>query len=171
MKYKARIDIRVEDNKFNLSHVKAGGTLSATGAFKADWLLSKDQEKHWFVSGELGKDWGQLYIEFMAGGRGATLLEFRGDYFDDLDVNRHEIWLDDVALEGGKLYNSSFEDTDDSGNVKAWAGVKTISPCHMRARTGKRCILVWHDEPVVQKVFLEAGKRYKLSAWFKPNVI
>ena len=39
------------------------------------------------------------------------------------------------------------------------------------ARSSKRSALIWHDEPIVQKVPVTAGKKYKISAWFKPNVV
>lgn len=171
MQYKGRIDIRVEGNKFNLSHVRAGGTLSKLQLFKASWLLSKDQEKHWVVSGDLDKNWGQLYIEFMTGGLGGVRLEFRGGYFGDLDTHKHEVWLDDVEAEGVDIVNGSFEERDADNRIPGWDGIKIFNNEGTDARTGKVCALVWHHEPAVQRIFVNPGKRYKVSAWFKPNVV
>jgi len=169
MQYKGRIDIRVEGNKFNLSHVRAGGTLTKPQLFKANWLLSKDQEKHWVVSGDLERGWAELCIEFVAGGKGNLSLEFRGGWFDDLDINRHEVWLDDVELDGGSIVNGSFEEVDKDNRIVGWEEIKTYNNEDVRARTGKRCVMVWHQEPAVQKVFVKPGKKYKVSAWFRPN--
>lgn len=171
MRYKGRIDLRVEGNKFNLSHVNAGGTLPMVTLFKATWLLSIDQEKHWVASGDIEKDWAEIYIEFIAGGTGRVSLEFRGGYFDDLNVNRHEVWVRDVKLEGGIIVNGGFEELDRENKIIGWEGVKVYNNDDVKARTGKRCAMVWHDEPAVQRVSVVAGKKYRLSAWFKPNVI
>jgi len=169
--YKGRIDLRVEGNKFNLSHVKAGGTVPGFLLFKATWLLSEDQEKHWVVSGDMAEDWREVSIEFIAGGTGRVSLEFRGCYFDELDTNHHEVWLDDVRLEGGDLINGSFEETDADGGVAGWSGITVVNRGDIKARTGARCVLVWHDEPAVQSIAVAAAKRYKVSAYFQPNII
>jgi len=171
MEYRGRIDIRVEANRFNLSHVRAGGTLFRPCLFKARWLLSKDQERHWVVSGRLQKGWDQLFIEFVPAGTGEINLEFRGGYFDDLTVNRHEVWLDDVELDGETIVNGSFEDVDEDNKIIGWDGIESYNDKNVRPRTGNRCALVWHEQPAVQKIFVTPGKRYRVSAWFRPYVI
>lgn len=171
MQYKGRIDVRVEGNSFNLSYLRAGGTASKIQLSKANWLLSGDQEKHWFVEGDLDERWSQIYIEFISGGTGNMSIEFRGGWFDDFNINRHEVWLDDVELEGGAIINSSFEELNASKEILGWQGIEAYSDEKIKSRTGKRCVLIWHDEPAVQKIPVVAGKRYKVGAWFRPNVI
>jgi hypothetical protein len=140
MQYKSRIDIRVAENKFNLSHVTAGGNASKIELSKANWLLTRDQEKHWFVETILDEQWSEVYIEFISGGAGEISIEFRGGWFDDLSVNHHEVWVSDIEIEGMDKENQT-------------AG------------------LIWHDEPLVRKIVVVAGKKYKVSARFKPNAI
>ena len=106
VEHKGRIDVRVEEGKFNLSYVRAGGTTSDLQLSKADWLLSGDQEKHWFAEGNVSKEWSNIHIEFISGGTGEISLEFRGGWFDDLKVNRHEIWVTDIDFKGGEIINS-----------------------------------------------------------------
>lgn len=171
MDYKGRIDIRVEGSKFNLSYVKAGGTANNLQLSKADWLLSGDQEKHWFVEGNLEEKWSNIYVEFISGGTGEISLEFRGGWFNDLAENHHDIWMTDIDFEGKGMINSDFSKTDEDGNVVGWGGSKVFSDETKDSRSNKRSVLIWHDEPVVQRIPVAAGKKYKVSVWFKPNVV
>lgn len=137
--YIGRIDVRVEDSSFNLAYVAAGGTAASIQLCKADWLLADDQEKHWFVQGWVNEAWSQIYIEFIAGGKGKVSLELRGGWFSDLAADHHEILIKEVEL-GSIVLNEE-----------------------------KESILVWHDEPFVRKIDVLAGKKYKISAYFKAN--
>ena len=170
-KDRARIDVKVEDKRFNLSCVKAGGGLSEVQLFKADWLLSIDQERHWIVKGFVDSDWRQMYIEFISGGTGNLMLEFRGDFFDDLKVNHHEIWIDSVEFSGGEIVNGSFEGLDEHNHLIGWNGSSIFNDQQIVPKTGNRCVLIWHHEPVMQRVSVRAGKRYKVSGWFRSNVV
>lgn len=137
--YIGRIDIRVEGGGFNLAYVRPGGTAANIQLCKADWLLADDQEKHWFVQGWVSETWSQIYVEFIAGGKGKVSLELRGGWFSDLGEDHHEIWIKEVEL-GSVALNEEKEN-----------------------------ILVWHDEPFVRKADVLAGKKYRISAWFKAN--
>lgn len=160
--HKGRVDIRVEDNRFNFSHVRAGGTALDLHLSKANWLMSADQEKHWFVEGRLGEDWSQIYLEFISGGTGTIRLELRNGWFDDFEVNRHEVWVGDAELEGEGLSHIKFRGMDDGEDPGRQV---------MRTRTGKKAVLVWHCAPAVERIPVKAGKRYRLGAWFKANVV
>lgn len=134
-----RIDVRAEDSGFNLAYVAAGGTAANIQLCKADWLLADDQEKHWFVQGRVNETWSQIYIEFIAGGKGKVSLELRGGWFSDLAADHHEIRIKEVEFDGIILDKE------------------------------KESIVVWHDEPFVRKIDVLAGKRYKIRAYFKAN--
>ncbi len=171
LNHKGRIDLRVENYRFNLACVVVGGTASGLILSKANWLLSDDQEKHWFVEGELAQGWSQIYLEFIAGGSGEISAEFRGGWFPDFDTNRHEIWICDVYLEGGEMANPDFRETDRYGEVVGWGGIKEYSDESSDCRSGKRSALIWHDEPAVQKIKVSAGRKYKIGAWFRPHAL
>ena len=119
----------------------------------------------------MSKEWSNIHIEFISGGTGEISLEFRGGWFDDLKVNRHEIWVTDIDFKGGEIINSELTETDEDGNITGWSGMKEFKDGEKYARSSKRSALIWHDEPIVQKVPVTAGKKYKISAWFKPNVV
>jgi len=175
-KFSGRIDIYSENLKFDLTEVKSNSLVQF-----ADWLPKKDQKKHWVLHmGLLTKEqmkgankWQELKIEFIPSESGFVTMEFKGPYYSDIKVNHHEIWVDDVKVEGEgvSIQNGSFEEIDSQGKPIGWvwpdSSKDRISTDGSQAHIGKVCILVWQDKPIVQKIPVKAWKKYKVSAWFK----
>lgn len=171
----ARIDIYTENMKFDLAEVKSNGSVKF-----ADWLVDKEQKKHWLAQMGLAikepksekEKWQELWVEFTPSDSGFVFVNIRGSYFPDIKVNHHEVWVDDVEVEGTVLKNGSFEEINSQGNSVGWgwpdSSKDKYSTDGTQARTGKSCILVWHDSPLIQKILVKAGQKYRVSAWFKP---
>jgi hypothetical protein len=164
-----RIDIYSEQKKFDLMAVKSNG--------KA-WMGNRiEQNNRWWIT-EMdlrAKDkWQELWIEFTPAVPGFVYVELRGSFYPDLKINHHMVWVDDVKVEGkgAEIKNGSFENVDLQGNPVDWgypdSSKDICSTDGSQAHTGKSCALVWHDMPLIQKIAVKAGVKYRISAWFKP---
>jgi hypothetical protein len=166
----ARIDIYSDSKKFDLTGVKSNG--------KAWRPSAGEQKNRWWIT-ELdltGKDaWQELWIEFTPAESGFAYVELRGSFYPDLKTHHHEVWFDDMKVEGegAAIENGGFEMADSKGNPVGWGVSEPSQNNYSRdgteARTGKSCILVWHDRPVVQRFAVKAGNKYKISAWSKAS--
>jgi len=166
-----RIDFYSEDMKFSFKDVKSNGAVQP-----AQWLpQKKDWTKSWIAQAELtSKGWEQLWVEFVPEGTGFVYIILRGSLYPDNKTNHHEVYVDDVLIEGEKvlvlLGNGSFEDQDKLGNPVAWGGPpgkKLVGQMQTLAHSGNYSMLVWHDAPIVQRIMLKSGIKYRVSAWFK----
>lgn len=162
-----RIDISSE-NKFGFKGVKSNGA------------VNPDPTKGWIahlalrvLEGKEKGEWQEMWVEFTPEESGPVVISIRGAYYNDLNVNHHEVWVDDVSIEGvgSEITNGSFELIDSKGNPTNWFWpapskdyYNTNGP---QAHTGKTCILVWHDAPIIQKIMVKGGVKYKVYAWFK----
>ena len=164
-----RIDIYSQDNAFELTNVKAGGT----DQYKLDyarWESPANQKKHWIVEGGVGKKWENLWIEFTPSASGTVLVNLRGSFYEDMQQYHHDVWVDDFEVKGALVKNGSFEMIDPSGKPAYWGwtgSARQYSTDGSQARSGQCCVLVWHDLPLVQAITVEANKTYRVSAWFK----
>lgn len=163
----ARIDIHSEDMEFTLEKVKSNGV-----AQFANWLpKEEDWTKNWMTQMELvTNNWQQLWIEFVPDDSGYVYVQLRGSFYPDNKTNRHEVYVDDVVVEGEDtmIENGSFEEQDKSDNPIAWGlPAASTSQVVIFPRSGDYSMIVWHDSPVVQKIPVKAGVKYRISAWFK----
>lgn len=164
-----RIDIYSQDMAFELEDVKAGGTRNVS-CYYANWLDSKDQKKHWVAESGVGDKWENIWIEFTPTSSGYVLLNLRGSFYEDIKKYHHDVWVDDCEVDGATIENGDFEMIDPHNKPAYWGwngSPKRYSTDGTQARTGRCCVLIWHDIPLIQKIEVTAGKRYKLSTWFK----
>ena len=165
----ARIDIYSEGKKFNLTSINSNGKFLSPG--------KTGKENPWWITdlslnGE--NKWQELWIEFIPAESGFVFVELRGSYYLDLKTNHHEVYFDDVKIEGvgAEIKNGSFEKIDLKGNPIDWGypgsseGICNTNA--IEACTGSSYVLVWHNSPVIQRVAVRAGNKYKVSAWAKP---
>lgn len=166
-KASGRIDIYSENMKFILNDVNSNGKVQY-----ATWIQKKqNQKKDWITQMELtNNDWQQLWIEFMPQDSGFVYIVVRGSMYPDIKTNRHEVLVDDVVIrgEGSEIQDGGFEDLDTLGNPTGW-GLPAASSSQVSSfsHSGKYSVIVWHDSPVVQKMAVKAGLKYRISAWFK----
>ncbi|MFA5156615.1 MAG: hypothetical protein WC532_04410 [Candidatus Omnitrophota bacterium] len=169
----ARIDINSENSAFSFTNVSSNGQCNV-----ADWVPVKEQPKNWLtqMALRLDEEWQELWIEFTPSASGYVVMQLRGSYYPDIKKNRHEVWVDDVTVQGkgAALVNGSFEYLrNPNGNLIGWAWADLSGAKYRQvpefAKHGKNCILVWHDNPVIAKIAVKAGEKYKISAWFRPN--
>jgi len=108
----ARIDIYSQDMEFELIDVKAGGIMVKCDY--AHWLSPNDQRKHWFVEGGVGDKWENIWIEFTPVASGYVLINLRGSFYENVKQHHHDVWVDDVEVEGegAEMKNGSFEMID-----------------------------------------------------------
>jgi hypothetical protein len=164
-----RIDVLSQDMEFELLDVSAGGTTS-TKFSHAHWLPVKDKKKYWFVEAGVGYRWENIWLEFTAGASGYILVNIRGSYYENIKKYHHDVWVDDYEVEGIQVENGGFEMIGPNGKPAywGWTGSKVrYSTDGTQAHTDKCCVLVWHDIPLVQRIEVEKGKRYKVKVWFK----
>ncbi len=164
-----RIDILSKDMEFELLDVNAGGTTN-TKFSHAHWLPVKDKKKYWFVEGGVGFRWENIWLEFTAGASGYILVNIRGSYYDNIKKYHHDVWVDDCEVVGTQVENGGFEMIAPHGKPAywGWTGSKIrYSTDGSQSHTEKCCVLIWHDIPLVQRIEVEKGKRYKVGAWFK----
>lgn len=163
----ARIDISSE-NKFAFTGVKSNGVVTPDPT--KGWIAHLDLRA---LEGKQRGKWQEMWVEFTPEESGFVLIIIRGAYYNDLNVNRHEVWIDDVSIEGvgSEITNGSFERIDSKGSPTNWfwpaPSKDSYSTNGSQARTGRNCILVWHDAPITQRIGVKAGNKYKVSAWFK----
>lgn len=163
----ARIDISSE-NKFGFKGVKSNGVVTPDST--KGWIAHLDLRA---LEGKERGKWQEMWVEFTPEESGFVLISVRGAYYNDLKVNHHEVWVDDVSIEGvgSEITNGSFERIDSKGNPTNWfwpaPSKDSYSTNGSQARTGRNCILVWHDAPIIQRIGVKAGNKYKVSAWFK----
>jgi len=164
-----RIDVYSQNAEFKLTNVKAGGTIPVKYDY-AHWAKPEDQEKHWFVEGGVGSGWEMMNIEFVPAATGYVLINLRGSFYEDMKLRHHDVLVDDCQAEGAVINNGSFEMVDPGGKPAYWGWTgsrKRYIKDGTLAHSGKFCIAVWHDLPLVQKIEVKAGNKYKISAWFK----
>ncbi|MFA5156614.1 MAG: hypothetical protein WC532_04405 [Candidatus Omnitrophota bacterium] len=164
-----RIDIYSQDLEFELKDIKAGGT-NKTRYDYAHWLSPDDQRKHWVVEGEVGSQWEKLWIEFTPSASGYVLINLRGSYYEDIQENHHDVWVDDCDVSGASIKNGDFEMIDPTGKPAYWGWNGTPDRYvtdGSQSHGGQCSVLVWHDIALVQKISVTAWQRYTISAWFK----
>lgn len=164
-----RIDIYSQDKMFELKDVVGGGS-TPTRCDYARWEGSTDQQKHWIVEGGVGEKWENIWIEFTAASSGYVLINLRGSFYANMQQYHHDVWVDDCTVDGAPLKNAGFEMIDPRGKPAYWSwggSIQRYSSDGSQAHSGKCCVLVWHDLPLVQNFAVEANRRYKVSAWFK----
>jgi len=164
-----RIDIYSQDLAFELKDVKAGGTVNIRHYY-AHWLIPNDQRKHWIVEGPVDEEWRNIWIEFTSSYSGYVLINLRGSFYEDVKKMHHDVWVDDFEIEGATVENGGFEMIGPDAKPAYWGwngSPKRYSTDGSVARSGRCCVLIWHDTPLIQKIEVAAGKRYKISAWFK----
>jgi hypothetical protein len=168
----ARIDFYSENWQFDLEYVTSNG-----GIQPAPWKAEAQRKTQYMAQLPLNAnphEWCELWVEFTPRASGSVFIEARGRYFNDLKANKHEVFVDDVSVEGkgASIKNGGFENYDPKTGFHDWG-----SPCLPKdvirtekgqAHTGQAYANVWHDCPMIQKFNVEAGNKYKIHAWFKP---
>jgi hypothetical protein len=163
-----RIDISRENINLDFANVKTNGYIES-------FVNKKDAAKNWMAQMELEPNqWQELWIEFTPSVSGFVIVQVRGSNYPDLKVNRHQVWADDVRVEGlgALIKNGSFENRDLLGNLVGWhwaqPSMAQYNTDAKLAHKGKSAVLVWHDNPLIARTPVKGGERYKVSAWFRP---
>lgn len=167
-----RIDVYSQDLAFKLRDVKAGGTVNVKHHC-AYWLIPYNQEKHWIIEGGIYKEWGNIWIEFTPESSGYVLINLRGSFYENIKKYHHDVWVDDCEVNGATIKNGDFEmiGPDNKPAYWGWSGSpKRYSTDGVQARSGRCCVLIWHDIPLIQKIEVIAGKSYRIGAWFKAYI-
>ena len=167
-----RIDIYSQDMEFELIDVKAGGTIQQRCDY-AHWLEPKDQKKHWVVEGGVGREWENIWIEFTPAASGYVLINLRGSFYESIKKYHHDVWVDDCEVNGATIKNGDFEmvGSDNKPAYWGWSGSpKRYSTDGIQAHSGRCCVLIWHDIPLIQKIKARAGRSYRIGVWFKAYI-
>ena len=90
--------------------------------------------------------------------------------YEDIKKHHHDVWVDDCEVYGATIKNGDFEMIGNDNKPAYW-GWKGSPDRYItdgtQARSGRCCVLIWHDTPLIQKIEVRAGKSYRISAWFK----
>lgn len=167
-KSSARIDIHSEDMKFTLEEVKSNGVAQI-----ANWLpKEQDWAKNWITQMELiTNSWQRVWIEFVPSESGSVFVVIRGSLYLDNKTNHHEVYVDDVVIKenGITVENDSFEEQNSLDNPIGWdLPFASVSQVANLPHSGNYSMITWHDSPIVRKIPVKAGVKYRIEAWFKP---
>ena len=165
-----RVDVYVAGSAFNLGQV--GGTGLASVGY-CGWLGEGKERSGVTCEKALGKDWEQVWVEFVAEGSGEVDIDLQGEWYgaegaDDVRV----VWADDVEVTGVRLTNPGFEEADAEGRPAGWRFTGEFPRDRYErsgrvARSGQSCVGVWWGGQARQAFRVEAGRTYRVSAWFR----
>jgi len=162
----ARIDVEARGNAFDLTDLKA---CPGTSVVPASWLKEKAATRC-TMTVPVGKDWKQIWLEFVPSQSGKVIINIMGGWVaDKKQRNRIWVWTDDVEVTGVEIKNGGFEETK-AGKPAGWTcqpGPERYNTGGQQAHSGQKCVKVSHDSHIWQTIEVEAGKRYRVSAWFR----
>jgi len=162
-----RIDVQAAGMEFELTDLKAcpGGAVNP-----ASWLKDK-QKTRCTMTMPVGKEWKQIWLEFVPAQSGKVEIYVMGGWVSDAEQRKLiNVWADDVEVTGAAVKNGGFEETKGAKPaVWRWQGKDDrYSTDGSEAHTGMCCVKVAHDQyPIGQTIAVEAGKRCRVSVWFK----
>ncbi len=165
-----RIDVYVVGGAFDLV-----GTSGSDGAVVGDcsWLGAAKSQTGVTCSKRLGKAWEQMWVEFVPEADGEVDIDLQGEWYekgagDDVRL----VWADDVRVEGAQIRRGGFEEAAADGTPAGWRftgafPTERYSRDGSVAHGGKACVAVWYGSQARQAFAVEAGRRYRVSAWFR----
>ena len=165
-----RIDIYVVDEAFELARVK--GSPGATVG-RCSWLGEGKDLTGVTCEKRLGRDWERIWVEFVPEADGQVDIDLQSEYYERTapeDVRL--VWADDVEVEGAGIANAGFEDVGPDGRPTGWRFTSALplerySRDGSVAHQGRSCVAVWYGGQARQAFPVQAGKRYRVSAWFR----
>jgi hypothetical protein len=141
---------------------------------RASWMKDEDKKSKFLTSSSKklsDEQWIDYEIEFIPESDGEVILFLRGMYFRPKGADVPQavwIYFDDIEVVGTDLLNGGFEEVDDKGKLKPWFSSKeNIVTSDEIAKSGKRCIKVWHNKSVHQRLKVKKGKTVKIKAKVK----
>jgi peptidoglycan/xylan/chitin deacetylase (PgdA/CDA1 family) len=165
-----RVDLYVVDAAFNLGELR--GTAFA-GLGSCGWLGAGKERTGASCDKALGRDWEQVWLEFVPEGSGQVDIDLQGEWYapeqaGDIRV----VWADDVEVQGAEIVNPGFEDLGPDGRPAGWRFTGDFPEGRYDrsgrvAHGGRSCVGVWYGSQARQTFTVEAGRRYRVSAWFR----
>jgi hypothetical protein len=165
-----RIDLYVVDSAFNLGSLKGSGMASVGNC---GWLGEGKEKTGASCEKRLGKEWEELWLEFVPEGNGFVDIDLQGEWYaqkkpDDIRL----VWADNVSVDGATLANGSFEEQSPDGSPVGWRftgpfAADRYSRDGSAAKFGKSCVAVWYGSQARQKFAVERGRTYRVHAWFR----
>src|SRR3990172_11088352 len=114
----ARFDLYVVDSAFNLGKAKTGGFASVG---HTPWLGDGKEYTGLQCQKKLGKEWEELWVEFVPEGDGQVEINLQGQYYDmQAPDDIRLVWVDHASVEGATLINGSFEEQGGDGQPVGW---------------------------------------------------
>jgi peptidoglycan/xylan/chitin deacetylase (PgdA/CDA1 family) len=165
-----RIDVYVVDSALNLGGVRGPGRASVG---YCGFLGAGKERTGVTCEKRLGKDWEQIWVEFVPEGDGFVDIDLQGEWFGQTspqDVRL--VWADDVTVEGATIANGGFEEVGPDGLPAGWRFTEPFPPERYSrdgraARSGRSCVAVWYGGQARQKFAVRRGQTYRVSAWFR----
>ncbi|KPK64205.1 MAG: hypothetical protein AMK73_04760 [Planctomycetes bacterium SM23_32] len=167
---RGRIDVYVVGNAFDLGHLNAPAEADALG--HCPWLGEGKEKTGLTCERRLGRDWEELWVEFVPEGDGQVEIDLQGEWYQARGDDVRLVWADSVTVEGTTIRNGDFEEADPAGRPAGWRFTggfpsERYSRDGSVARSGRSCVAVWHGSQARQAFAVEAGKRYRVGAWFR----
>jgi len=165
-----RIDIYAVGGAFELLQPRAcpGASLG-----RCPWLGDDKALTGVSCQKRLGRQWEQLWVEFVPAADGQVEIDLQGEYYnlegaDDVRL----VWTDDAAVEGVQIRNGGFEEAGPDGKPVGWRFTGDFPPQRYShdgsvAHGGRACVAVWWGSQARQRFRVRAGQRYRVSAWFR----
>ena len=165
-----RIDIYVVDAAFDLGQAKGSRRARVQ---PCTWLGEGKERAGVSCEKRLGKQWEQVWVEFVPEGDGEVDIDLQGEWYrqegpDDIRL----VWADTVSVEGAEIANPDFEQATPEGTPVGWRftgafPLDRYSRDAGVAHSGTSCVAVWYGAQARQKFAVERGSKYRVSAWFR----
>jgi hypothetical protein len=121
-----------------------------------------------------GREWEEMWVEFVPAGDGPVNLSFYGDlHYSMFPGDAPVVWIDDVQVEGATLTNGDFEAATTNGIPRGWQmngqfGAARYSRDGAVAHSGKACVAVsWAGGEAVQTLMVSKGKPCRVRVWHR----
>lgn len=167
---RGRIDIYVVDAAFDLAHARGS---DGTRLGQCSWLGKGRENTGVSCEKRLGKDWEDIWVEFVPEGDGEVDIDLQGEWYEkENDEDIRLVWVDDVTVEGANIRNAGFEDAGPDGTPVEWRFTGAFPPERYSgdgsvAHSGSACVAVWYGSQARQQFAVKAGSRYRVRAWFR----
>ncbi|MBM3501594.1 MAG: hypothetical protein FJX74_23310, partial [Armatimonadetes bacterium] len=165
-----RIDVYVVDSAFDLGQVRGTG-LGSVGY--CGWLGAGKERTGVTCEKALGRAWEQVWVEFVPQGSGEVDIDLQSEWYAAEGAGDVRlVWADDVEVQGAEVANPGFEEADADGRPVGWRFTGDFAANRYErgggvARGGRSCVAVWYGSQARQAFRVEAGRTYRVSAWFR----
>ena len=122
----------------------------------------------------VGKQWEEMFVEFVPQGDGEVSLMLCGDWYDPLFAGEALLtWIDDVRVSGASLGNGDFEAAGADGKPEGWSLGGKFSPRRYSrdgavAHGGKCCLAVGCcGDEAGQTLKVRRGRPCRIALWVR----